>query len=317
MENLYEEVIEQISQGKKNLIIWGFNDSCITLVSYLKESGLLNCLQGIVDHRTELQGQKIFDFTVQEPSEIASLEVDLLAITLDKEKEDVLRIFSQIDGRIPEVIINGTENYEFSDPVFTQIAKSCLTRSYANGYKNSLIHIYQSIKYLCENDIQGDVVEFGVFKGGTLVFIAKTLEYFGRKDVKVYGFDIFDETPKNTTVLDLYKHSKVEFQDYQAVISHCAQYGIEIIKGDICETYKFIQDKNLMFAFFDTDVYTPSKIALNASYGQIVKGGILAFDHVVANECFLSTLGERMAAVECLKDKKVFNLHGTGIYIKC
>jgi hypothetical protein len=287
------------------------------LISYLKESGLLHNCRGIVDHRKSCQGQKVFDFEVLRPDAIKDLNIDLLVITLDKEKEECLKIFNSIDKRIPEVIMDGTENYEFNDPVFDKILGSCLTKSYANGYKNSLIHIYQSIKYLCENDIKGDIAEFGVYKGGTLVFIAKALQYFGRKDVNIYGFDIFNETPKNITILDLYKHSKVEFSDYQSVISHCSQYGIKIIKGDICETYKFIEDKSLMFAFFDTDVYTPSKIAINASYDRMVKGGIFAFDHLVANPHFLATLGERIAALESFEGKKVFNLYGTGIFIKC
>lgn len=313
----FDDILGHIANGKKSFIFWGFNEDCMTLIALLKESGLQDYCKCIVDHRKNLQGQKIYDFVVQKPEVIKDFDLDVLVVMLDKAKEECLEYFDRIDRRLPEVIYHGTHNFFFSDPDFHRIKKSCITKSYANGYQNSLIHIYQSLKYLCENNYQGDVVEFGVFRAGTIVFISKVLEHFGRKDVKVYGFDIFNETPRNNSVFNLYKHSKVEITDYEAVIDHCKRYGIEIIKGDICDTYKFIEDKDLMFAFFDTDVYTPTKIAIEACYPRMCKGGIFAFDHCVADDRFPDTLGEKIAAKHAFQNKKVFNLNDTGIFIKC
>ena len=224
--DIQDQVIDAIASGKNSLIFWGFNVDCIRLLSHLATLGLLNShVSGIVDPDPQKQGKKVFHYEVLAPERVQDLSVDVLVLTSDAEKEESLRHFAQVDGRVPAVIISGTEHFKFNDPVFDKILASCLVKSYANGYENSLIHIYQSIKYLAANNIKGDVAEFGIFKGGTMIFIAKTLEYFGFKDSQIYGFDIFEGFPSRKTVFDLYSNPKCEFNDYSAVERYCRQYG--------------------------------------------------------------------------------------------
>jgi len=92
--------------------------------------------------------------------------------------------------------------------------------------------------------------------------------------------------------------------------------GVELIRGDISNTFKRIEGIPLIFTFFDTDNYTPTRDALELCYEQTVKGGIIAFDHYYCDEKWLNTIGERIAAKQVLSQKNMFNLHGTGIFLK-
>lgn len=316
--DLQRQILNAIADGKKKFVYWGVNESCIELLANLNQLGVLGSYtSGIIDPDPRRQGGKIHGFEILPPQRVKELEIDALVITTDAQKEEYLRQFSTLDDRIPSVILSGTAHFEFQDPVFEEIASSCLVKSYANGYRNSLIHIYQSIKYLAANGIKGNIAEFGIFKGGTIVFIAKVLEYFGCSDCKIYGFDIFEGFPKRKTIFDLYSNPKCEFRDYAAVEEYCCRHNIQVVKGDICDTCEVLKDIPLMLSFFDTDNYSPSKAALEICFKQTVKGGILAFDHYISEDRFLYTIGERIAAQEVLTQKNVFHLHGTGIFVKC
>ena len=178
-----------------------------------------------------------------------------------------------------------------------------------------LVHIYQSLRYLTENKINGAVAEFGVFRGGTIGFIARTLRRFGCAST-IYGFDTFTGFPERKNVLDLFREKKYEYTDLNTVRNQLEPLGVKLIKGDISDTYTQIKNVPLMFTFFDTDNYTPTRDALKLCFEQTVSGGMLAFDHYHCDERWLYTIGERIAIKEILSNKNVFNLHGTGVFLK-
>jgi len=316
-ENLMQQITAAIVKGKRHIVYWGFNENCVKILVALDNQGILKSYtSGVVDSDPQRQGNNILGYTVIAPKEIINIDIDVLVICVDRGKEEVLTEFAKFDKRLPEIIIEGISHFAFNDPVFDEIFSSCLIKSYATGYENSLIHIYQSIKYLASAQIKGNIVEFGMFKGGTTQFIGKTLNYFGINDCRIFGFDIFERFPPRGSVFDLYTNPDCEFRDFKAVENFCKMYGIEVIKGDICKTYKAIEGIPLMLSFFDTDNYSPTKVALQMCFEQTVTGGVLAFDHFISERRFIYTVGERIAAKEVLMDKKVFNLHGTGIFIK-
>lgn len=314
-KSILTQLIEVIESGNHKIVLWGMNNNTISIASELNKLGLLQFVTSVVAIQDDIS-LPIYDIEVISANKIMDVDFDTLVICDDEKKEDSLILFNEVDSRKPRVVIAGVKHMEFDDPVFHNIYESCLIKSYANGYKNTLIHIYQSIKYLAENDFKGNVVEFGMFKGGTTIFIAKTLKHFGLNDAVVYGFDTFGGFPPQRSVFDLYSNPKCEFRDYDAVEHYCEPYNIKIIKGDICDTCEVLKDEKLMLTFFDTDNYSPSKKAIEICYERTVKGGVLVFDHFTTEERFIYTIGERMAAKEILKNKSVFNLHDTGIFLK-
>lgn len=310
---LKEKVLEKVLEGKKQLVIWGFTPNCVQLLSEFQSMGLLDRIAGVIDSDIRRQRQVIHHLTVAAPDEIGDLPLDVLVIASNEDKEEILRQFTAIDQRIPDVVLSGSKHYAFRNALFGEVVSSSSVRSIAGGYPFMLTHIFQSLEYLVRSGCDGAVAEFGVFQGGTCAIIAKTLRRLGWKG-KIYGFDLFGEPAAKRSVMDVFPFGKYS-PDYETVKRYCEPHGVELIKGDICETHKILKGISLMFSFFDTDYYSPTRAALEICYEQTVKGGVIAFDHYFS-EGWEDTIGERIAAKEILEGKPVFHLHGTGIFLK-
>jgi hypothetical protein len=181
---------------------------------------------------------RISDWTVIQPSEIGSIAPRFLMIGLDEEKEEALRAFARHSTAAPEVLMAGTENYEFRDSTFDRLVRESYVKSHAGGYSNMLVHLYQCLRYILQRGLQGDVAEFGVYKAGTTSFIARCLKEFDH-NATVFGFDTFAGFPKRRSVLDTHADPEDEYLDQPTVQAQCDRYpNIRLIAGDIAETYK-------------------------------------------------------------------------------
>lgn len=188
---LKEKVVEKIIEGKRQLVVWGLTPSCLQLLSELHQKGLLDRVAGVVDSDPRKQGQTIHHLTVVAPEEIKKLAFDILVIASDEKKETILRQFAAIDQRTPEVVLSGSKHYAFRNSLFEDVISSSPVRSIAGGYPLMLTYIFQCLEYLVRSRCDGVVAEFGVFQGGTLTIIAKTLRKLGWTG-KIYGFDLFE-----------------------------------------------------------------------------------------------------------------------------
>jgi len=314
VNELLTQTLSAISKGSRRLVVWGTDPIGLQFLTGLNALGFLPLVFGLVDHRKESQGRTLFGLQIMPPDYLREVALDTLIITFDKEKEVALELFSSDDTRIPHLVFAGNANYEFTDPVFDRIVSSCPVKSKAGGYPYMLIHLYQCLKHISERRIPGDVAEFGVFQGGTTVFMAKVLKHFSN-DCRVYGFDTFQGFPAANHVLDAYTDEKCQFPDYDTVKNYCAPYNIELIRGDIRETYQTLSNVNLALTFFDTDNYSATKKALEFCAERTALGGFVAFDHYFSPG-WSQTVGERIAARQVLHKMKFLNLHGTGIFIK-
>ena len=50
----------------------------------------------------------------------------------------------------------------------------------------------ESVRYVVENRIEGDIVECGVWRGGSMMAVAQTLIRLGDRDRKLYLFDTYE-----------------------------------------------------------------------------------------------------------------------------
>lgn len=223
---LKEKVLDRILEGKKQLVVWGYTLACVQLLSELYGMGVLDRVVGVVDSDIRKQGQTIFHLSVLPPQEISKLPLDVLVIASDCEKETILRQFAEIDNRLPDVVLSGSRHYAFRSEMFEQTIVSSPVRSIAGGYSHMLVHIFQSLEYLVKSNIEGAVAEFGVFHGGTLAIIAKTLRGLGWKG-KIYGFDLFGSSTSRRSVMDVFP-SGIYSSDYETVRRYCEPYGVEL-----------------------------------------------------------------------------------------
>lgn len=302
---------------RRAIALLGYSDLCCATYARLQALGCGELLVGVYDPRAERQGATLGQFTVSPLEAARARPIDLICVCADAEKEDVLLAYEALvdSERLPEVILAGSAHFAFRDPVFHSVTEKKLVKSTATGSPHTLIHLYQCLRNAAKLGARGTIAEFGMYKGGTTVMLTKMASSLGL-DSQVIGFDAFTGFPSRRSLLDLYADPVCEFTNVEEVQRYCAPYGIEIVAGDISETYRRLEGESLLLSFFDTDNYSPTKAALPLCIEQTVPGGSIVFDHVHSLEEFRYTLGERIAAYELLGESDFFHLHGTGVFTR-
>ena len=142
-------------------------------------------------------------------------------------------------------------------------------------------------RLLQEEGIRGDLVEFGVFGGGSflrLIQIFRPLSVINR----YYGFDGFKGMPKPDLQLDHpYFWHEGAFADTskEGVLRYLADNlgrldDIEIVEGWFSETLPAMRDRILQVAFarVDCDLYSSTVDVFDFLPDRLVNGAIVYFD---------------------------------------
>tara|TARA_R110002073_G_scaffold72537_1_gene177597 strand:- start:623596 stop:624267 length:672 start_codon:yes stop_codon:yes gene_type:complete len=162
-------------------------------------------------------------------------------------------------------------------------------------------------------DLPGDILEFGVYKGTSIVRLLSFRELIeNQTSRKVVGFDAFGKFPD-----DLVLDSDIEFvKNFEnnggfgiskaELEKHLDAKGFsnfELIEGDIKNTIPdFIKNNpslKIAMLHIDVDVYEPTKIILESLWDKVVKGGVLMLDD------YGTVAGETNAVDEFFKNKKI------------
>jgi O-methyltransferase len=317
-EDLVVDALAAITlRGRRAIALLGYSDLCCEVYARLHTLGFSDLMVGVYDPRPERQRATLGRFTVMPLGAIPADQIDLVCVCADADKEELLRAYIGLGPvePLPEVILAGTAHFAFRDPLFLSLTQKKLVKSTATGSPHTLIHLFECLRGAARLGARGAIAEFGMYKGGTTVMLAKMAKALGL-DGPVIGFDAFTGFPPRRSILDLYADPVCEFTDLDEVERYCGPYGIEIVAGDISETHRRLEGESLLLTFFDTDNYSPAKAALPLCIEQTVPGGSIVFDHVYSLDEFRYTLGERMAANELLADSGFFHLHGTGVFTR-
>jgi hypothetical protein len=137
---------------------------------------------------------------------------------------------------------------------------------------------YDHLDAVCNlGSIAGDILEFGVYQGGTINFIA---ERFPHK--KIYGFDSFEGLPEDWKISfneKFNKHKKGYFAvDNLPVVKN----NVSLVKGFFDTSLpKWLEENKLTqisLLHVDSDLYSSAKIIFDNLNEYIVQGTIIVFD---------------------------------------
>jgi hypothetical protein len=141
-------------------------------------------------------------------------------------------------------------------------------------------------------DLPGDVLEFGVYKGASIVRLLTFRNLLENEfSRKVIGFDIFGKFPDELK-LESDKKFVERFENAggygigkEELETHLNNKGLKnynLIKGDILKTIPEFLSKNpslkISLLHIDVDVYEPTKVILENLWDRVVKGGVLMLD---------------------------------------
>ncbi len=158
--------------------------------------------------------------------------------------------------------------------------------------------IFQSMKHISSNNIEGDLVEAGVYKGGNLMLI-NYLNNVLKLSKKIYAYDTFEGMPLENKKYDFDLKNKSASESRKAYknndwclasldevkmnlknLDQNYEENIIFVKGKVEETLNQTNNipEKISFLRLDTDFYDSTKKELEVLYPKLQKNGILIID---------------------------------------
>ncbi|MGO4551475.1 TylF/MycF/NovP-related O-methyltransferase [Lysobacter sp. 2RAF19] len=166
---------------------------------------------------------------------------------------------------------------------------------------HKLMNLYMLIVFGLPELEDGDIVEFGSYRGGSAIFMASLLRAHGVQ-ARVFALDTYGGMPKTDAVRDLHHEGDFKdtsFDDFSAAIAS-AKLGdwLVPVKGVFDATFPAIaaSGRRIAIAHVDCDIYEGVRYAVEASRPLMVRDGYFVFDDPLHGSC----LGAMQAIEETL-----------------
>jgi len=150
-------------------------------------------------------------------------------------------------------------------------------------------------------NLHGIICEFGVYWGKNLALFEALRGMYEPYNYnrKIVGFDTFEGFPNvhekdgdsaiikegaysTTEKYEEYLEKILQHHEYESPVSHIKKF--ELVKGDATVTIRqYLEDHPetiIAFAYFDFDIYQPTKSCLEAILPHLTKGAIIGFDEL-------------------------------------
>jgi O-methyltransferase len=192
---------------------------------------------------------------------------------------------------LPQEIPDDRAYAEIFDKVapYTMTARDGLETTYA---------LFQAVKYICKNNIPGDVVECGVWRGGSMMLVAYALDYFGDPSRDLYLYDTFAGMTEPSEIdVDFdniaYKPRWTQITSQGGLMGFgdtvvgvkanllrtgYSERQMHFIVGDVLETIPATLPSHVSLLRLDTDWYQSTFHELEHLYDLIVPHGVLIID---------------------------------------
>jgi O-methyltransferase len=161
-----------------------------------------------------------------------------------------------------------------------------------------LISLIRAVEHLEKNNIGGPIVECGVWRGGSMMAVARTLLADDAPDRDLYLFDTFegmsaptesDRDIEGRSASDLLADSPKDsggvwaYASLDDVTANLAATGypverLHLVQGPVEKTVPSEAPAEMALLRLDTDWYESTKHELEHLYPRLVSGGILIID---------------------------------------
>jgi O-methyltransferase len=215
-------------------------------------------------------------------------------------KESIKKAFNSVGLNVsryyPEQAATPTAEFPLDfEKEYIDIIKS--VKPYTMTSHERLYQLIYCVKYVIENNIPGDLVECGVWRGGSILTMIKTLQSLKVSDRKLQLFDTFssddifetksavaEDTPFQGSLEEIKESSGMDFSvdldDVKRVMRETG-YPFENVVfnvGRVEETIPQSQIDRISLLRLDTDWYDSTKFQLEELYDKVVPNGVVIFD---------------------------------------
>lgn len=204
-----------------------------------------------------------------------------------------LHILAKIYGY--KLVPNEEKISKDMDADFQTIYEMCRDQTMTS--LDNMYSLYASVKYIVESGIDGDLVECGVWKGGSAMLMAETLLLFGENKRKIYLYDTFEGMPEPDDIdvkIRTHTSGKEMWQEKQQSGGWAVAGKNEVrknlektkypkenfvfVKGKVEETIPRVKPQKISILRLDTDWFSSTYHELTHLYPILNRGGILIID---------------------------------------
>ncbi len=178
---------------------------------------------------------------------------------------------------------------------FVDILKKC--KGFTLTSVERMYALYQATKYIIDHDIPGDLVECGVWRGGSSMLMAYTLKKMNALSRKIYCYDTYegsvkpgarDVDYKNTSGDKLWsifesKNSKLCYVPLEEVKKNLFSTGYPennfvFVKGKVEDTIPHTMPEKISLLRLDTDWYESTYHEFLHLFPRLSKHGVVIID---------------------------------------
>jgi len=188
---------------------------------------------------------------------------------------DEYQILEQYDWQVntsfvSPLLVSDIDYFDLYKRSLSKFELKCQIRDYMD--------LCQLVSSVVKQDIEGDIAEFGSYKGHSGWLMSNILKQFDSKK-KLYMFDMFEEFPEEVVGVDSF-WSKTHHVDYSEVKSNFSDLdNVSLVKGDFTKTYEISGIDKLCFIYIDCDSYRGTKYLLETLYDDVLaKNGIVGIE---------------------------------------
>ena len=156
------------------------------------------------------------------------------------------------------------------------------------GHKR-LDNIHECIKTVLEDNIPGDIIETGVWRGGAMMFAKAALNYYGVTDRKIWCADSFQGLPKQYDrdieigVDPELSGMRILAVSQEEVANNFKRFDlldddIEFLVGWFKDTLPKCPVEEIAIARLDGDLFESTMDALVNLYPKVANGGFMIID---------------------------------------
>lgn len=215
-----------------------------------------------------------------------------------------MRIFRQAKHILREYIRStGYDVVRFTEypkDVDAQVSETIrMVKPYTLTSVRRLIALCEAVQYVVRNQVPGDIVECGVWKGGSMMAVANTLLQADDQSRHLYLFDTYEGmTPPGDKDISVTGESAIDMlnnddkEDPQSVWCSApldfvrgamSSVGydsskLHFIKGRVEETLPAMAPVHISILRLDTDWYESTRHEMEHLFPRLVKGGVLIID---------------------------------------
>lgn len=226
---------------------------------------------------------------------------------------------TRLKGQDPEIqhqliVPHATYSPWWTDQSFMRVYDAVRDATLVDIYR--LYELWQSVEQVA--DLEGDLVEVGVWRGGSGCLIASCARE-QKLDANVYLCDTFEGVVKASTRDNEFVGGELSDTSAARVRDLAQRLGLDnvtVVEGVFPdETAERVPASKLRFAHVDVDVYDSARDSFLWIWDRLVPGGVVVFDDYGFHDCegvtkFVNEVSSRPDAVF------VHNLNGHGVVVK-